>query len=299
MTTNNKKVNTGFFSNIYNSLPETIQGLLRHKLSVIGGIIIFVFTFIAVFAPFITWHEVTKYVVADKFLSPLEKPTYILGTDYLGRDVWVRLAYGARISMIVGLFSVVIAFVIGVPLGLIAAHFGGWTDHAIMRFVDAKMAIPGLLLSMLFLLVLDGGIFTVSLALGFYLSSAQTRLIRSQALSVKGREYYDAAKAMGVSNFRLIMIHMMPNSIQPIIVQASLGVGFAILGEASLSFLGLGVVPPTPTWGNMLSLAFQNMRSAPYLTFAPGIAIVLLVMAFSFIGDGLRDVLDPRLRGKI
>jgi peptide/nickel transport system permease protein len=168
-----------------------------------------------------------------------------------------------------------------------------------MRFIDAKMAIPGLMLSMLLLLTLGGSIMTVSFALGFGLSSAQSRLIRSQALSVKEREYFQAARAMGVSNFKLMFIHMLPNSIQPVIVQASLGVGFAILGEAGLSFLGLGVTPPTPTWGNMLSLAFDNLRSAPHLMYPPGIAIVLVVISFSFVGDGLRDVLDPRLRGKI
>jgi peptide/nickel transport system permease protein len=163
-----------------------------------------------------------------------------------------------------------------------------------MRFVDAKMAIPGLLLSMLFLLVLGGGIFTVRLALGFNWSSAQTRLIRSQALSVKGREYYDAAKAMGVSNFRLIMIHMMPNSIQPIIVQASLGVGFAILGDTSLSFLGLGLRPPAVSYGVLLKDAqnVQSVANMPWL-FIPAILVIVVILALNFMGDGIRDAADP------
>jgi ABC-type dipeptide/oligopeptide/nickel transport system permease subunit len=210
-----------------------------------------------------------------------------------------RLIHGTQISLTVGLLSVLIAAVIGVPLGILAAFYGGWIDATIMRFIDAKMAIPGLMLSMLLLLTLGGSVMTVSFALGFGLSSAQSRLIRSQALSVKEREYFQAARAMGVSNLKLMFVHMLPNSIQPVIVQASLGVGFAILGEAGLSFLGLGVTPPTPTWGNMLSLAFDNLRSAPHLMYPPGIAIVLVVISFSFVGDGLRDVLDPRLRGKI
>ncbi len=278
-------------------LPYWLAGLLRHRLSVIGGSFILFVAFLAVFAPLLTGFEPTEIDPPNRFLRPSFE--HLLGTDYLGRDQFTRLIYGARISIVVGIFSVVIASVIGVPLGLTAAYFGGWTDSAIMRFIDAKLSIPGLILAMMLLLMLGGGVLTVSIALGINLSSAQARLIRSQALSVKEREYFHAARAMGTSNWRLILLHMMPNSIQPVIVQASLGVGFAILGEASLSFLGLGVTPPTPTWGNMLSLAFQYMRSAPYLLFAPGVAILLLVMSFSFVGDGLRDVLDPRLKGKI
>ena len=262
-----------------------------------GLVIIFLSVFVALSASVISPYDPLQQDY-DRLLNP---PSFghPLGTDYVGRDVMSRLIYGTQISLTVGLLSVIIAALIGVPLGVLAAFYGGWIDAAIMRFIDAKMAIPGLMLSMLLLLTLGGSIMTVSFALGFGLSSAQSRLIRSQALSVKEREYFQAARAMGVSNFKLMFIHMLPNSIQPVIVQASLGVGFAILGEAGLSFLGLGVTPPTPTWGNMLSLAFDNLRSAPHLMYPPGIAIVLVVISFSFVGDGLRDVLDPRLRGKI
>ena len=279
------------------NMPDWLTGLLRHKLSVFGLIIIFLSVFVALSASVIAPYDPLQQDY-DKLLN---SPSFghPLGTDYVGRDVTSRLIYGTQISLTVGLLSVIIAALIGVPLGVLAAFYGGWIDAAIMRFIDAKMAIPGLMLSMLLLLTLGGSIMTVSFALGFGLSSAQSRLIRSQALSVKEREYFQAARAMGVSNFKLMFIHMLPNSIQPVIVQASLGVGFAILGEAGLSFLGLGVTPPTPTWGNMLSLAFDNLRSAPHLMYPPGIAIVLVVISFSFVGDGLRDVLDPRLRGKI
>ena len=278
-------------------LPEWLIQLLRRKLSVFGLVVIAVACFTAVAAAVIVPYD----PFAQDYDSTLMTPSFqhVLGTDYLGRDAFSRLIYGTRISLTVGLLSVVIAAVIGIPLGVLAAYFGGWTDHLIMRFIDAKMAIPGLMLSMLLLLVLGGGIMTVSFALGFGLSSAQARLIRSQALSVKVREYFAAARAMGVSHWKLMFIHMLPNSIQPVIVQASLGVGFAILGEAGLSFLGLGVSLPTPTWGNMLAMAFEQLRSAPHLMYPPGIAIVLVVISFSFVGDGLRDVLDPRLRGKI
>ena len=279
------------------NMPDWLIGLLRHKLSVFCLAIIFLSVFVALSASVISPYDPLQQDY-DKLLNP---PSFghPLGTDYVGRDVMSRLIYGTQISLTVGLLSVIIAALIGVPLGVLAAFYGGWIDAAIMRFIDAKMAIPGLMLSMLLLLTLGGSIMTVSFALGFGLSSAQSRLIRSQALSVKEREYFQAARAMGVSNFKLMFIHMLPNSIQPVIVQASLGVGFAILGEAGLSFLGLGVTPPTPTWGNMLSLAFDNLRSAPHLMYPPGIAIVLVVISFSFVGDGLRDVLDPRLRGKI
>jgi ABC-type dipeptide/oligopeptide/nickel transport system permease subunit len=279
------------------NMPDWLIGLLRHKLSVFGLLIIFVSTFVALTASVIAPYDPLQQDY-EKLLNPPSLQHWI-GNDYLGRDVMSRLIHGTQISLTVGLLSVIIAAVIGVPLGVLAAFYGGWIDATIMRFIDAKMAIPGLMLSMLLLLTLGGSVMTVSFALGVGLSSAQSRLIRSQALSVKEREYFQAARAMGVSNFKLMFVHMLPNSIQPVIVQASLGVGFAILGEAGLSFLGLGVTPPTPTWGNMLSLAFDNLRSAPHLMYPPGIAIVLVVISFSFVGDGLRDVLDPRLRGKI
>ena len=278
-------------------LPYWFRQLLRHRLSVVGGTYIIVIVIAGILAPVISPYDPTELDLSARLSGPSFE--HLLGADYLGRDQFSRLLYGARISIVVGIFSVAVAAVIGVPLGLIAAYFGGWVDHAIMRFIDAKMAIPGIILAILLLLLLGGGVVTVSIALGINLSSAQARLIRSQALSVKAREYFSAARAMGVSTWRLIFLHLMPNSIQPVIVQASLGVGFAVLGEASLSFLGVGVSPDTPTWGNMLKLSFDSIRSAGHLTYAPGLAIFMLVLAFSFVGDGLRDVLDPRLKGKI
>ena len=196
------------------------------------------------------------------------------------------------------MLSVFFAMLVGVPLGIIAAYAGGWIDHAIMRCVDAMIAIPGLLFAILLILVLEGGVVTVSIAIGINLFTTQARLVRSQALSVKEREYFMAARMIGTPPWRLLLVHMTPNSIQPVIVQATLGMGFAILGEASLSFIGVGVPPPTATWGSMLNLAFRNLNSAPWLSFAPGVAIFLLVLSFNFVGDGLRDALDPRLRGR-
>ncbi|MCI0438782.1 MAG: ABC transporter permease [Chloroflexi bacterium] len=278
-------------------LSRTVRQLLRHRLSVIGLSYIGIVIFIAVFANLISPAD----PLAIDPIHALDPPSlsHPLGLDHNGRDQLSRLFYGARVSLIVGVLAVGVAVAIGVPLGIIAAYSGGWIDHGIMRGVDAMIAIPGLLFTILLLLVLGGGVFTVSLAIGVNLFTTQARLVRSQALSVKEREYFLAARAIGAPIRRLLLVHMTPNSIQPVIVQASLGMGFAILGEAGLSFIGVGVPPPAATWGGMLNMAFRNLNSAPWLSFAPGIAIFLLVLSFNFVGDGLRDVLDPRLRGKI
>ena len=287
----------GLIARIGDALPmDTLRQLVQHKLSVIGLSYIGLVAFVAIFAGIISPSEPYKIDPMNALASPtLEHP---LGLDHVGRDQLTRLFYGARVSLIVGLLSVCIAIAVGVPLGIIAAYAGGWTDHVIMRFVDSMIAIPGLLFAILLLLVMGGGVLTVSIAIGINLFTTQARLVRSQALSVKEREYFTAAKMIGAPTWRLLLLHMTPNSIQPVIVQATLGMGFAILGEASLSFLGVGVEPPTATWGSMLNLAFRNLNSAPWLSFAPGIAIFLLVLSFNFVGDGLRDVLDPRLRGR-
>lgn len=275
----------------------TLRQLLRHRLSIFGLSYIGVVIFVAIFANVISPADPLKINPIEALKAPsLAHP---LGLDHVGRDQLSRLFHGARISLIVGIGAVGIAIMIGVPLGMIAAYAGRMVDHAIMRLVDAMIAIPGLLFAILLLLVMGGGVLTVCIALGINLFTTQARLVRSQALSVKEREYFTAARAIGAPTWRMLLAHMAPNSIQPVIVQATLGMGFAILGEAGLSFLGIGVTPPTPTWGSMLNMAFQNLDSAPWLSFAPGLAIFLLVLSFNFVGDGLRDVLDPRLRGKI
>ena len=296
-TTTGSTERAGAFARALDALPmDTMRQLLQHRLSVIGLSYIGVILFVGVFANFIAPYDPYKIDPINSLASPtISNP---LGLDHVGRDQLSRLIFGARVSLIVGLLSVGIAIVIGVPLGIIAAYAGGWLDHSIMRMVDSMIAIPGLLFAILLLLVVGGGVFTVSLAIGINLFTTQARLVRSQALSVKEREYFMAARMIGTPPWRLLLFHMVPNSIQPVIVQATLGMGFAILGEAGLSFIGVGVPPPTATWGGMLNMAFRNLNSAPWLSFAPGIAIFLLVLSFNFVGDGLRDVLDPRLRGR-
>ena len=288
---------TGAVGRALDALPiDTVKQLVQHRLSVVGMSYIGLILFVGVFAPLIAPADPLAIDPINSLAAPsLEHP---LGLDHVGRDQLSRLIYGARVSLVVGLLSVGVAIVIGVPLGIVAAYAGGWVDHAIMRMIDAMIAVPGLLFAMLLLLVMGGSVLTVSIALGINLFTTQARLVRSQALSVKEREYFMAARMIGTPPWRMLLFHMVPNSIQPVIVQATLGMGFAILGEAGLSFIGVGVEPPIATWGSMLNLAFVNLRSAPWLSFAPGIAIFLLVLSFNFVGDGLRDVLDPRLRGR-
>lgn len=288
---------TGPVGRALDALPvDTIRQLVQHRLSVLGLSYIGLILFVGVFAPLIAPADPLAIDPINSLAPPsLDHP---LGLDHVGRDQLSRLIYGARVSLVVGLLSVGVAIVIGVPLGIVAAYAGGWVDHAIMRVIDAMIAVPGLLFAMLLLLVMGGSVLTVSIALGINLFTTQARLVRSQALSVKEREYFMAARMIGTPPWRMLLFHMVPNSIQPVIVQATLGMGFAILGEAGLSFIGVGVEPPIATWGSMLNLAFVNLRSAPWLSFAPGIAIFLLVLSFNFVGDGLRDVLDPRLRGR-
>ncbi|MBI2172360.1 MAG: ABC transporter permease [Chloroflexi bacterium] len=285
-------------SRIADRLPlQTLKALLRHRLSVFSLIYITIATGAAVFAGPLSPYDPNAIDPVNALAPP--SWAHPLGLDDVGRDVFSRLLYGARVSMEVGLLSATLAIVVGVPLGVIAAYAGGWTEHIIMRIIDAKIAIPNILLAILLVIVMGGGVFTVSLALSLNLMTTQARLVRSQALSVKQLDYVLAAKALGVPPRRILAAHVLPNAFQPSIVQATLGMGFAVLGEAGLSFLGVGVTIPTPTWGNMLNLAFQNMESAPWLSIAPGLAIFLLVLSFNFVGDGLRDVLDPRLRGRV
>ncbi len=205
--------------------------------------------------------------------------------------------YGSRISVQVGIIAVGVAISVGIPLGIIAAWFGGVWDAVIMRAMDAIIAFPSIIMALAFIAIFGPGIVMIMVAIGLNSVPFYARLIRGQVLSVREEPYVSAAKTIGAGNLRIIRAHLLPNSVAPVIVQASLGVGTAILAEAGLSFLGLGVAPPTATWGGMLSEALSLIRVAPQLAMAPGIAIFVTVLAINTIGDALRDVLDPRLRG--
>ncbi|MBI2873127.1 MAG: ABC transporter permease [Chloroflexi bacterium] len=282
-------------------LRDRIPGLrfwmrvMSVRLAVPSLVIVLLTTFTALFAPLLAPRDPNDVIYSDAFSKPSTE--YWLGTDRLGRDQLSRLIYGARISMLVGVGAVGFAVVIGVAIGLSAAYFGGWVDEVLMRVQDALMAFPSLLLALALVAALGTGLHSIMVAIGLGFVPWVARLIRSQALSVRERDYVLAARSIGAGHLRVLSLYMLPNSIAPVIVQATLTIGYSIIIEASLSFLGVGVQPPTPTWGGMLRVAFDIMERAPWLTIAPGVAIWLVVTAFNFLGDALRDTLDPRLRG--
>ena len=222
-----------------------------------------------------------------------------LGVDEIGRDVLSRLIYGARVSLTVGLISVGVALAVGVPLGLVSGYFGRFADGLIMRLMDAVLAFPSLILALAIVVLLGQGIIQLMIAIGITSIPVYARLVRAQVLSLKSLDYVSAARSMGASTGRVMFRHILPNTTAPIIVQASLGIAFAILSEAGLSFLGLGVQPPTPAWGGMLQKAIPHIYRAPYLSVFPGLAIFITVLALNVVGDALRDTLDPRLRGRL
>jgi ABC-type dipeptide/oligopeptide/nickel transport system permease subunit len=264
--------------------------LTKFSFAILGIVII-----AAILAPVI----VPKNPYALDPVNSLSKPSseYLLGADRLGRDQLSRLIYGARVSLMIGVGSVALSVVAAVAAGTIAGYFGKWADELLMRLMDGIAAFPGLLLALGMVAIFGGGVYFVILAIAIASTPSKARLIRGQVLSVKERDYTLAARAIGAAPSRIILYHLIPNSIAPIIVAATLSLGAAIIAEASLSFLGVGVKPPTPTWGGMLRHAFETVERAPWLTFSPGIAIFLVVLSFNFAGDALRDVLDPRLKG--
>jgi peptide/nickel transport system permease protein len=270
-----------------------LSNVLETRLVGTGLSILGVVVFCALFANVISPHS----PIEQDYLAIAEAPTaaHWLGTDDLGRDILTRIIYGSRISLMVGVIAVGIALALGVSLGLLAGYAGGTTDDVVMRIVDAVQAFPGLILALGITAALGPGIEKVMIAIGIVSMPAIARLTRAQALSIREREFVHAARVIGASPLKIVARHIWPNVTAPIIVQATLLIASAILTEAGLSFLGVGVVPPTPTWGSMLRTGSQYLEVAPWLAFAPGVAIFATVLAFNFVGDGLRRALDPRL----
>ena len=271
-----------------------LREMLRIRLAKFALTIIAITVVAAVFSPLLARNDPYKMDPMNNLSAPTGK--FWIGSDRLGRDQLSRLIYGARISLLIGVSSVVLSVIAGVAIGTVAGYFGRWWDEVLMRFIDGLASIPGLLLALGLVAITGGAVLNVILAIAITATPAKARLIRAQVLSIRERDYVMAARSIGASNARMIMGHILPNSFAPIIVAATLSLGAAIIAEASLSFLGVGVKPPTPTWGGMLRHAFETVERAPWLTFTPGAAIFLLVLAFNFAGDALRDVLDPRLR---
>jgi ABC-type dipeptide/oligopeptide/nickel transport system permease subunit len=265
---------------------------------VIGGVAVILMLIItAIFAPAIAPYD--PYV--QDLNSRLSHPSrsHIFGTDELGRDLLARIIYGARISLLVGIVAVTIAGLIGIGLGLIAGYFGGWFNIIIMRFTDALLALPPLVLMLAIAAVLGGGLFNVLVALGVSMMPTYCRLMCGQVATLRENEYITAARAMGAGDKRIIVQHLLPNAFPPLIVLLSVNLGTAIMMEATLSFLGIGIKPPVATWGAMVASGYRFLLANPLMSFLPGCAILLVVLAFNMAGDGLRDALDPRLRGRI
>jgi peptide/nickel transport system permease protein len=281
----------------YSEARRMISVFTGRPLPVIGFVIIVLLILVAIFAPFLAPYPPNQMDIINKLLPPSSQ--HLLGTDSLGRDTLSRIIYGSRTSLIIGITVMLISSVVGILLGLLAAYFGGATYHVIMRFMDALMAFPMLLLALLVAALLGTGMKNIIIALGIGMIAAPCRMMCGVVLSVKQNDYILAARAMGMSNRRLMFQEILPNAFPPLLVLVTIGIGAVILSEAGLSFLGIGITPPTATWGGMVNDGYKFLISNPVLAISPGIAIMLVVFGFNMLGDGLRDALDPKLRGVI
>lgn len=273
-------------------LKYTLIRLRRNHLAIFGLVIIVLLILVAIFAEQLApyGYSAQDYMMIRKGPSAL----HWLGTDEFGRDVLSRLIFGARVSLQVGLIAVAIALVFGGTIGAIAGYFGGKLDNILMRLMDVQLAIPTILMAIMVSSVLGPGLTNLMIAVGITSIPVFARLMRASVLSVKDEEFIEAARAMGASNTRIILMYILPNCAAPLIVQSTLRVASAILFAATLSFLGLGVQPPYPEWGGMLSAARPYMRHSGYLSIFPGLAIMITILSLNFLGDGLRDALDPK-----
>jgi len=271
-----------------------LKRLLRHHLVLVGAIILVPMFFCAVLAPLISPHNPAEPNLKNILAPP--SLTHPFGTDTLGRDVFSRVIYGSRISLLVGFVSVGIATLIGLILGAVSGYYGGMTDEIIMRFVDLMMCFPTFFLILAVIALLEPSIWNIMIVIGLTNWMGIARLVRAEILSIKNKEFILAAKAIGLPELKIIFSHILPNALSPVYVVATLGIGGAILTESALSFLGIGVQPPTPSWGNILTQAKDNIEVAWWLSLYPGLAIFLTVMGYNLLGEGLRDFFDPRRR---
>jgi len=268
--------------------------LIRNKLAVVGGVTVVLLCFVAIFANVLAPQSYTKANFGNIYEFPSRE--FPLGTDQLGRDVLSRMIYGARVSMLVGLGSQVIVLLIGVPLGAVAGYFGGRTDIAMTRFIDVMYAFPRLLFVILIMSMLGAGLINIFIALGLTGWVGIARQTRAQVLSLKEKEFVEGARALGARGWRVLSRHILPSALTPIVVSITFGIPEAIFTEAALSFIGVGINPPTPSWGQMVGENQQFLRSYWYLCVFPSIAIAVTMLSFTFFGDGVRDALDPKMK---
>ncbi|OGL48757.1 MAG: hypothetical protein A3C43_08715 [Candidatus Schekmanbacteria bacterium RIFCSPHIGHO2_02_FULL_38_11] len=264
----------------------------KNRLAVAGLIIVSGFLFAAVFASYLAPCSIYTLDLESRLVPP--DKNHIMGSDDLGRDIFSRIIYGARVSLKVGIITVFVSSIVGIFMGSIAGYFGGRVDEVIMRIIDILLAFPGILLAVAVVSILGPSLNNVIIALCLVGWVTYARLVRGQILSAKENEYVLVAKALGAPAFRILGLHIIPNIMSPVLIQTTLGIAGAIVGEASLSFLGLGTQAPTPSWGSMLNDGRRYILTATHMTAFPGLAIMLVVMGFNFLGDGLRDALDPK-----
>ncbi|WP_200773741.1 nickel transporter permease [Tepidimicrobium xylanilyticum] len=268
--------------------------LKKNRLAIIGLVILVILILVAIFANIIAPYGYDEQDLQNTFQTPSLK--HLFGTDEFGRDIFSRIIYGSRISLQVGVIAVGIAVVVGGFLGAVAGYFSGKVDNVIMRIMDILLSIPQMLLAISIVAALGNSLINLMIAVGVSSIPQYARIVRASVISIKNQEFVESAKATGSSDLRIIFKHVIPNCLAPVIVQATLGIGLAILTAAGLSFIGLGIKPPTPEWGAMLSGGRMYIRNYPHLTLFPGIAIVITIFAFNVLGDGLRDALDPKLK---
>lgn len=274
---------------------EHLYQLKNNKTAMVGLIIILLFIFIGIFAPLLAPMDPIEQNIALRKSAPFTNG-YILGSDDLGRDMLSRIIYGARISMIIGIFAVGISLVCGGIIGLVSAYYGGIVDKIIMRFIDIMLAFPYILLTIVIVAILGPSLINGMIAIGISQIPSYARVVRASVLAEKENDYVMAERSLGAPDWELMLFSILPNCLAPISVQATLGIGTAILDSAALSFLGLGAQPPTPEWGLMIASSKEFVTSAWWIVTLPGIATLLAVLGFNLLGDGLRDILDPRMR---
>jgi peptide/nickel transport system permease protein len=298
-------------------LQESWHILRRNRLAMLGMVMFLLFLLTSIFGAIVTsgrnpWMDPSTVRMPERFRPPLtrynadevpaeEAPPfgmYVLGTDHLGRDVLSRMLQGSWVSLTIGFVAVSISVGIGIFLGGLAGYFGKWTDTIIMRFVDTMLCIPRFFLILIVIALAGGGIFKIMIVIGLTSWMGTTRFVRAEFLSLRERDFVQAARALGVGNMRIIFWHMIPNAVAPVLVSATLGIAGTILLEASLSFLGFGVPPPHATWGKILSNGQSFIFDALWLTLIPGLAILVVVLSFNLFGEGLRDAFNPKLRGR-